>query len=809
MGSILRSEEMALAQLFLQPEAAYFIISELGESGCVQFKDLNENVNSFQRRFVNEVRRCDDMQRRLKVIEAEIKKDCIFVPDINELPKAPNPREVIDLEAHFEKIEGDILELSESAVTLKSNFLELTELKYVLEKTQNFFLEHNQGYNLDMLITEDSQHVRSHLDFVAGVINRKRLPAFERMLWRVSRGNIFLKQADIETPLEDPATGHDIQKTVFAAFFQGEQLKIKLKKICDGFHASLYPCSSTTEERNDMLKDIRTRLQDLEMVLNQTKDHRHRLLLSVAKEIANWGVMVSKMKAIYHTLNFFTMDVIKECLLGECWMPRRDMPIAQKALADGSNVCGSSISSILNVINTAETPPTYTRTNKFTAGFQILMDSYGIASYREVNPGLFSIITFPFLFGVMFGDSGHAMLMIAFALWMVLSEKKISAMKNKDEISRIFFGGRWYINASRFDIGMDDDKEHELLPKADYLGTPYVMGLDPIWQTASNKIIFQNSFKMKLSIVLGIVHMIFGVCISVVNFIHFKRYYSIFLEFLPQLLFLVFLFLYLVVMIFLKWFIYSGELDGWIPEEVNKHGSSCAPSVLIYFINMFLMGESEPNDKCDTYMYEGQRIVQFILLFGALICIPVMLLGKPLYLMCQRNRTHKLLTNTNSDVAIQSLTVTDSDDNIKSTSSNHHEDTEEDEEEPVSDLFIYQAIHTIEYTLSTVSHTASYLRLWALSLAHAQLSEVLWNRVFRMGLAIFPGYMGAVTAFLAFAVWAFFTVNILVLMEGLSAFLHTLRLHWVEFMSKFYEGVGYVFQPFSFKLMLEEEGAEK
>jgi V-type H+-transporting ATPase subunit a len=44
--------------------------------------------------------------------------------------------------------------------------------------------------------------------FVAGVILRERLPAFERMLWRACRGNVFLRQAEIDAALEDPVTVH-------------------------------------------------------------------------------------------------------------------------------------------------------------------------------------------------------------------------------------------------------------------------------------------------------------------------------------------------------------------------------------------------------------------------------------------------------------------------------------------------------------------------------------------------------------------------------------------------------------------------
>jgi len=206
----------------------------------------------------------------------------------------------------------------------------------------------------------------------------------------------------------------------------------------------------------------------------------------------------------------------------------------------------------------------------------------------------------------------------------------------------------------------------------------------------------------------------------------------------------------------------------------------------------------DPLEHCKTvYMYSGQEGFQKMLVTIAMLCIPWMLFSKPYYIMKNQKRRHELL-NSNSYIAGENGDVSN---NVQS-----HQPVATHEDEDIGELYIHQGIHTIEYVLGSISHTASYLRLWALSLAHAQLSEVLWSMVMRIGLEN-EHWIGGIVLWAIFSFWAVLTVGILVLMEGLSAFLHTLRLHWVEFQSKFYSGLGYGFTPFSFEILLAAASA--
>ncbi|KAM9749217.1 V-type proton ATPase 116 kDa subunit a 1 isoform 6-T7 [Dama dama] len=827
MGELFRSEEMTLAQLFLQSEAAYCCVSELGELGKVQFRDLNPDVNVFQRKFVNEVRRCEEMDRKLRFVEKEIRKANIPIMDTGENPEVPFPRDMIDLEANFEKIENELKEINTNQEALKRNFLELTELKFILRKTQQFF---DEMADPDLLeesssLLEPSEMGRGtplRLGFVAGVINRERIPTFERMLWRVCRGNVFLRQAEIENPLEDPVTGDYVHKSVFIIFFQGDQLKNRVKKICEGFRASLYPCPETPQERKEMASGVNTRIDDLQMVLNQTEDHRQRVLQAAAKNIRVWFIKVRKMKAIYHTLNQCNIDVTQKCLIAEVWCPVTDLDSIQFALRRGTEHSGSTVPSILNRMQTNQTPPTYNKTNKFTYGFQNIVDAYGIGTYREINPAPYTIITFPFLFAVMFGDLGHGILMTLFAVWMVLRESRILSQKNENEMFSTVFSGRYIILLMgvfsiytgliyndcfskslnifgsswsvrpMFDIynwteeTLRGNPVLQLNPSVTgVFGGPYPFGIDPIWNIATNKLTFLNSFKMKMSVILGIIHMLFGVSLSLFNHTYFKKPLSIYFGFIPEIIFMTSLFGYLVILIFYKWTAY------------NAKTSEKAPSLLIHFINMFLFSYG---DSGNSMLYSGQKGIQCFLVVVALLCVPWMLLFKPLVLRHQYLRRKRLGTLNFGGIRVGNGPTEEDAEIIQHDQlSTHSEDAEEFD---FGDTMVHQAIHTIEYCLGCISNTASYLRLWALSLAHAQLSEVLWTMVIHIGLKV-KSLAGGLALFFIFAAFATLTVAILLIMEGLSAFLHALRLHWVEFQNKFYSGTGFKFLPFSFEHIRE------
>ncbi|XP_028314135.1 V-type proton ATPase 116 kDa subunit a [Gouania willdenowi] len=834
MGSLFRGEEMCLAQLFLQSGSAYDCITELGELGLVEFRDLNPTVNAFQRKHVNEIKKCEEMERILGYLLREIKKADISLPEGDVNPVAPLPKHIITIMEQLQRLEVELGEVTRNKEKLQKNLFELTEYTHMLRITRSFVqrtaerepiqLQYEEFPFMErdtMMDYSSMQRLEAKLGFVSGLIQRVKIEAFERMLWRVCKGYTILSYAEVDEYLNNPDTGEPSKSVVFLISYWGDQIGQKVKKICDCYHCHLYPYPSSNEERNDVVEGLKTRIQDLHTVLHRTEDYLKQVLIKASESIYTWVIQVKKMKAIYYVLNLCSFDVTNKCLIAEVWCPVDDIPLLRGALEEGSRKSGASVPSFVNRIPTTDTPPTLIRTNKFTSGFQNIVDAYGVGTYQEVNPAPFTIITFPFLFAVMFGDLGHGLIMALFAFWMVLYETNKKLKNTRNEIWNTFFEGRYIIlmmglfsiytgliyndcfskSLNIFGSGwnvsamfeadvwkMEDVYANRFLTlDPNVTGVfrgPYPFGIDPIWNLASNRLTFLNSYKMKMSVIMGVIHMSFGVILSTYNHIHFRKKHNLYLVFVPELLFLLCLFGYLVFMILYKWLLFSA------------YESRYAPSILIHFINMFLM----QGDAVES-LYPGQAGLQVFLVVIAVLSVPVLLVGKPAYLYWLHNGRHHMAmyrgyerVRRNSEEEVYLMMAQDLEEG--SSPSREHQS----EEFNFADEFLHQAIHTIEYCLGCISNTASYLRLWALSLAHAQLSEVLWTMVMRVGLRMDTS-LGIVFLVPVFALFAVLTLSILLVMEGLSAFLHALRLHWVEFQNKFYSGNGVKFCPFSFSLL--------
>lgn len=219
---------------------------------------------------------------------------------------------------------------------------------------------------------------------------------------------------------------------------------------------------------------MRQQLDDLKIVTSRTQEHRRQVLSSIALHLESWRNKVTKEKWIYHTMNLFKYDVGHKCLIAEGWCPKRALEDVQLSLRLARDRSGALVPSILNIVRTKETPPTYFKTNKFTAVYQDIVDAYGVGRYREVNPAVFSTVTFPFLFAVMFGDVGHGLLMLAGAVYLLSKEKEYTGQK----LSEVRFVKNCHLQAIFFtcqSVKMSNANaySHRLLPCSSVVATCY------------------------------------------------------------------------------------------------------------------------------------------------------------------------------------------------------------------------------------------------------------------------------------------------------------------------------------------------
>lgn len=334
----------------------------------------------------------------------------------NERLASPSTTEIDELAERSQKLEQRVSALNDSYETLKKREGDLIEWRWVLREAGSFFdraqgnveeIRHSTDHDDAPLLSDVEQHSSapdvdrsfsgSGIGFTAGAINRDRLGAFERILWRVTRGNLYLNHTEIPEPVVDPTNNEAVYKSVFVIFAHGQSILSKIRKISESMGADLYSVDENSDLRRDQIHEVNNRLKDVQNVLHNTQATLQAELNLISQSLSAWMVLIAKEKAVYSTLNNFSYDRARRTLIAEAWCPTNSLPTIRATLQDITGRAGVTMPTVVNEIRTSKTPPTHLPTTKFSESFTTIILAYGIPTYGEVNPLIPVIITFPFL----------------------------------------------------------------------------------------------------------------------------------------------------------------------------------------------------------------------------------------------------------------------------------------------------------------------------------------------------------------------------------------------------------------------------
>eukprot|EP00796_Vickermania_ingenoplastis_P013326 gene13327-9161_t len=848
-----RSEDMLCMNIIAQRDVLRHTISGIGRIGKAQFLDMNEGMVAFSRPFTEDIRLCDELLRKLRLLEDELEHE----PGVEDMAALDvrmscSPDEMrqasdgLELDLIADHVEDALTNLQAMLSNLRSfrhelNHNQEVQLLYsVLSNTDGLgesvsassmaSLSASTMYTSGLAYTEALRRLPN----VVGTIKSSHSEDLRRLCYRVTRGNAVLMVSEEHLFLDAETGERTVSRCLFALFASSRVMVERLGKLIDSLGATIHSLDDVLDRGEEL--QHRTRgdngqpgVDPLTEAMERISHQKAELLLQWYGEHRVYKTYVRVERAVLQTMNMCSISGQTATIV--LWIPTKYIPALESVLEAAVIASAGDVPSVMTLHVSQRHPPTFFETDWFTSCFQSIVDSYGMARYKEVNPGVFTIVTFPYLFGMMYGDMGHGLLLLCISLYFIYKGRHWREDK-LNEMVQMIFGGRYLLlfmslyaiymgvlyndfmgfSLNLFPSGykwgpltLPEGHEKEILVPEYPDGLPnikpkhtYAVGLDVAWAETENKLEFYNSVKMKCAVIVGVVQMFVGLFLSLSNYLYHKQWVRIYYLFIPEFVFLLCTFGYMSVLIIIK----------WCTQWENTH---LAPSLLEVMTNFFL----QPGSVTEP-LFDGQALLQTVLLLIAFAMVPIMLCAMPVHdyrrykAWLKRKQEHTLVgavtmvSATGESMphvpsrltSMETGTVPNSDSWAEFHSDAAAEEDEEFEDFDLSELIIHYVIHTIEYVLSTVSNTASYLRLWALSLAHAQLSEVFFNfAVVKLletdttGIAIGIGVL----------VWVAVTLAVLVGMEALSSFLHALRLHWVEFQNKFYLGDGKAFEPFDLR----------
>jgi V-type H+-transporting ATPase subunit a len=218
----------------------------------------------------------------------------------------------------------------------------------------------------------------------------------------------------------------------------------------------------------------------------------------------------------------------------------------------------------------------------------LIVDTYGVPTYLEANPVPVSIVTFPFFFGMMFGDMGHGSLILVLGSYLCLFYNQIKGgslnfllpfryLLLLMGIMAVYCGfiyNEWFAIPTQFFESCYNGEERfqwnstakeSIAGDINYVSGDYIFlrksfdctypfGQDPVWGLTTNKLNLSNNIKMKLAVIMGVLHMSIGIIIKGTNTVYFGRWADFWTEVVTGLSILLGLFGWMDLLVVGKWF---------------------------------------------------------------------------------------------------------------------------------------------------------------------------------------------------------------------------------------------------------------
>ena len=444
-------------------ENAHDIMVELGAlDNCIEFVDLNKNIIETKKTFNKLIIRCDKIETIFIDLSQKIEKFKLKF-DLYENFELFNNHLEKDMEEkknkmkennYFDLIENEIFEdykriteILKSNDNLRTDYYDLVANKLVVEKLDEMFKhgdlakKHNNEIENNYNLIDNNEQINENenlifnqgINYISGICKQSDEIKIKRMIFRISRGRAiatFFNIYDYSNYKIGEYSKDDLNEIkIIVIVYQGNYLSEKINNVLKIFNVTTYEVPEP-EAIKETIERININLMDKQKLISEGENTFFKM---INEKISNKNNFLS-LYSLYRT--FFKREKLiyinlNKCIyegyfiIGEVWIPEKNYQKIKDRFRTISENNQNYLTPSFDELINENIPPTFFEVNDFVYPFQELANTYGIPRYKEINPGLFNIITFPFLFGIMFGDIGHGGLIFILSLYLCFNKNQI------------------------------------------------------------------------------------------------------------------------------------------------------------------------------------------------------------------------------------------------------------------------------------------------------------------------------------------------------------------------------------------------